>query len=150
RLFPQLPLASRDIPPVPGRKRDVTAYLPLETELPRIYGIGAGALPDSAGAERVARANQLRGYLALLDQLLANEFAQLGHLATLFSAAAGSPRSYVGQLAGVSDADRAPVLAPGFDEQALGELVEPEGSDGAVTRRNRFLSHLLARFAETL
>ena len=92
RLFPALPRSSRDLAPPTGRARDVTAYLPLETDLPRIYGVGPGSLPDTADAQRQAQANQLRGYLALFDQLLANEYAQLGQLASLFSAADGSPR----------------------------------------------------------
>ncbi len=150
RLFPVLPRASRDLSPLAGRARAVTEYAPLETDLPRVYGIGAGALPDSAGPDRVAQANQLRGYLTMFDQLLANEFAQLGHLPSLFSAVAGSPRSYTARLTGTSDPSRAPVLAPGFGQAELAELVEPEGSREALRRRNRFLNHLLARFAETI
>lgn len=150
RVFRPLPRARRDLLAPPGRARAVTEYAPLETELPRVYGIGHGALPDSAPVDRVAQANQLRGYLTLFDQLLANEFAQLGHLASLFSAADGSPRSYAARLTGTSDPGRDPVLAPGFGQAELAQLVEPEGSDDAVRRRNRFLNHLLARFAETV
>jgi hypothetical protein len=150
RLFPVLPRAIRDLIPIPGRARDVTAYLPLETDLPRIYGIGAGALPNSAGPDRQAQANQLRAYLTLFDQLLANQYAQLGQLASLFSAAPGSPRTYFGQLTGKSDASLSPILAPGFGEAELAEMVEPEGSAEALRRRNRFLNHLLGRFAEMI
>ena len=73
RLFPALPRSSRDLAPPTGRARDVTAYLPLEADLPRLYGVGPGALPDTAAAQRQSQASQLRGYLALFDQLLANE-----------------------------------------------------------------------------
>ncbi len=150
RLFPALPRGNRDLIPVAGRARDVTAYLPLETDLPRIYSIGAGALPDTADPARRAQANQLRGYLTLFDQLMANEYAQLGHLARLFSAAEGSPRTYFGQLAGISGPNLEPILATGFDQAALDKIVEPEGSAAASRRRNRFLNHLLARFGETI
>ncbi len=150
RLFPALPRVSRDLIPLPGRSRDVAAYLPLEIDLPRIYGIGAGALPDTAGPERLAKANQLRAYMTLFDQLLTNEYSQLGKFGLLFSAAQGSPRTYFGQLAGTSDADLAPILASDFTEEALAEMLEPEGSVAAVQRRNRFLNHMLARFAETI
>src|SRR5262249_12526505 len=37
RLFPVLPRTSRDAIPPPARARNVSAYLPLETDLPRIY-----------------------------------------------------------------------------------------------------------------
>jgi len=148
RLFPRLPRASRDLIPVPGRFRDVTAYLPMESDLPRIYGIGAGALPDTAGPARQAKANQLRAFMTLFDQLLANEYSQLGQLGSLFSAAQDSPRTYVGQLVGASDAGLAPILAPDFSEADLADMLE--GPDDAAERYNRFLNHLLARFAETI
>src|SRR5262249_10463818 len=93
---------------------------------------------------------QLRAYVALLGQLVANEYAQLGQLASLLSAADGSPRTYFGQLIGAANADLPPVLAPGFGQPELAEMVEPEGSTGALRRRNRFLNHLLGRFAETI
>ncbi len=41
--------------------------------------------------------------MTLFDQLLANEYSQLGEFGSLFSAAQGSPRTYVGQLVGTSD-----------------------------------------------
>ena len=142
-----LPRASLDLIPLPGRFRDVTSYLPMETDLPRIYGVGAGALPDTAGPARQAKANQLRAFMTLFDQLLANEYSQLGELGSLFSAAQGSPRTYVGQLVGTSD-DRPPILAPDFSEADLPDMLE--GTADAAQRRNRFLNHLLARFAETI
>ena len=147
RLFPALPRASRDLIPLPGRFRDVTSYLPMETDLPRIYGLGAGALPDTASPDRQAKANQLRAFMTLFDQQLANEYSQLGEFGSLFSAAQGSPRTYVGQLVGTSD-DRAPILVPGFSEADLPDMLERAAD--AAARRNRFLNHLLARFAETI
>ncbi|MGC2776847.1 MAG: hypothetical protein WA418_14560 [Bradyrhizobium sp.] len=149
QLYPPLAATDRDLIPRPGQARDVAHYLPLETELPRLYGVGAGALPDSADDTRKAQANQLRGYLTVLDQLLANEFAQLAHAASLFRIDDGSPRTYAGQLVG-ADPDHAPVLQPGFGQQQLAKLVEPEGSTQALQRRNRLLNHLLGRFAETV
>ena len=150
RLFPELPPSSRDLPAPAGRKRDVTAYIPLEADLPPIYGLGAGALPDSAGAERMARANQLRGYLTLFDQLLANEYAQLGLMASLFSASSGSPRSYAAQLVSGQGSAQDPLLMAGFDQAALDKLVEPGNPAASVPRLNRFLNHLLARFGEAV
>jgi hypothetical protein len=149
QLYAPLAAADRDLIPRPGQARNVAHYLPLETDLPRLYGVGAGALPDSADDSRKAQANQLRGYLTVLDQLLANEFAQLAHVASLFRIDDGSPRTYAAQLVG-ADPDHAPVLQPGFDQQRLAKLVEPEGSSQALQRRNRLLNHLLGRFAETV
>ncbi|MBV8401766.1 MAG: hypothetical protein JOZ17_24040, partial [Acetobacteraceae bacterium] len=155
RLFKPLPPAGRDLLAPSGQDRDVAAYTPLQNELPLAYGAGAGALPESAGDARLAQANQLRAYLALLDQLLANQFAQLSHVRNLLSADGDTNASYVSQLVGEVAAeghglDPAPILAPRFDASALQEIVEPPGAAGAVRRRNRFLNHLLARFAEAI
>ncbi|BAM90273.1 hypothetical protein S58_42880 [Bradyrhizobium oligotrophicum S58] len=149
RLYPELAPIDRDLIPRPGQARDVANYLPIESDLPRLYGVGAGALPDSADDTCKAQANQLRGYLAVLDQLLANEFAQLAHVASLFSIDDGSPRTYAGQLVD-TDADQDPILDVDFGPDQLAELVEPEGSPQALQRRNRLLNHLLGRFAETV
>jgi len=86
--------------------------------------------------------------MTLFDQLLANEYSQLGQLGSLFSAAQGPSRTYVGQLVGTSDAGLAPVLAPDFSEADLPDMLE--GLTDAEQRRNRFLNHLLSRFAETI
>ncbi|GLH76292.1 hypothetical protein SSBR45G_12000 [Bradyrhizobium sp. SSBR45G] len=149
QLFPSLGAADRDLIPSAGQKRDVAHYLPLETDLPRLYGVGAGALPDSADEARKAEANQLRGYLTVLDQLLANEFAQLGYVASLLSIDETSPRSYAAQLVG-DDPDRDPIIDAGFGLDDLAELVEPAQPPSAMQRRNRLLNHLLGRFAETV
>ncbi|HEX3349530.1 MAG TPA: hypothetical protein VHS58_15645 [Acetobacteraceae bacterium] len=155
RLFPVLPLDRRDVRAPAGQDRDVAAYVPLQNELPLAYGIGAGALPAAASDARHAQANQLRAYLALFDQPLANEFAQLAHLRCLFSVADDTSVSYASQLVGAVPAGGdgttpAPILAPTFDAAALQAMVEAPGAAGAIRRRNRFLNHLLARFAETI
>ncbi len=151
RMFPPLAATDRDIIPQRGQSRNVAHYLPLETDLPRLYGVGAGALPDSADEARKAQANQLRGYLAIIDQLLANEFAQLAHVASLFGIDRDntSLRTYAAQLVD-ADADGDPVLDATLDDQELAKLVEPDGSPQALQRRNRILNHLLGRFAETV
>ncbi|MGJ5179587.1 hypothetical protein ACQR16_14955 [Bradyrhizobium oligotrophicum] len=149
RLFPELATTDRDLVPRPGQPRDVANYLPLETDLPRIYGVGPGALPDSADDARKAQANQLRGYLRIVDQLLANEFAQLGHVASLLSLDRNSPRTYAAQLVG-DDPDQDPILDLDFDSQELARLIEPDDSSQALQRRNRLLNHLLGRFGETV
>ncbi|CCD92151.1 hypothetical protein BRAO375_1920031 [Bradyrhizobium sp. ORS 375] len=145
-LFPALDAGDRDLIPRPGQKRDVANYLPLETDLPRLYGVGDGTLPDSADDARKAAANQLRGYLAVLDQLLANEFAQLGHVASLLSINDDSAGTYAAQLVG-DDPDRDSILDVDFGTEKLAEIIEPPG---ALNRRNRLLNHLLGRFAETV
>jgi hypothetical protein len=77
-------------------------YYSIQNDYPQVYGIGPGGLPGTASAERQAQALQLKGYLLLFDQLLADYLAQLGSIQTLFSMGGGgaSPRDGSGNAAG--------------------------------------------------
>lgn len=76
-------------PPLPqGRYRDIESYISIQSTFPEMYGIGANSLESDAPDYRVASARQLKAYLLVYDQLLANEFSQLAHLGDLFSFAA--------------------------------------------------------------
>ncbi len=72
-----------------GQYRDIEQYYSIQNTFPDIYGIGQNSLQSDAPSYRVARARQLKGYLMVYDQLLANQFAQLAHVGDLFSF--GSP-----------------------------------------------------------
>lgn len=121
--------------PPAGRDRDVGSYLPVEHQFPALYGIGEMGLPASAAAERKARARQLRAYLTFFDQLLANLHAQLAHARDLYSFDGEELRTYFARA----------VEGSGLDPARLRELTAGQDSP---ERKNRFLNHLLARFAE--
>lgn len=141
--------AMRDDPPAAGRDRRVADYRPLRLDLPRAYGVQPGSLGRDATPARQAAANQLRAYLALIDALLANAFAQLAGASALLSTSVGDGRSYFSQAAEPAS-DEHPLLSAGLTGEALQNLVEPTGGVAAIARRNRFLAHLLARFGETV
>ena len=130
----------RDIPLPVGRDRAVGNYSSFQHQFPATYGIGAMGLPESATAERKAQAKQLKAYLLLFDQLLANEFAQLAHVKDLFSFDL-SPITYFSQS---------------IDDRTLGlddiwTTKGPSLSQNSMpdyARKHRFLNHLLARYAE--
>ncbi|HJT74726.1 MAG TPA: hypothetical protein VJ720_11920 [Chitinophaga sp.] len=65
--------------------RDVTHYHSLQYFFPQIYNIGADGVSEHAPAERKAQAKQLKAYLLLFEQLLANYLSQLGGLDGFFS-----------------------------------------------------------------
>jgi len=131
----------RDDAPLPlGRFRSAAACEPLQKHFPAAYGIGDSGLPGGTGPERQAQAKQLQGYLHFFDQLLADAFAQLGEVRQLFSRDPGVERTYFSQPVAGSDA----LLVPGSGEHVL------EAHADRLERRNRFLDHLLARFAERL
>lgn len=129
-----------------GRDRNIQTYQSFQNLFPAAYGIGPDGLSDAVSTTRKAQARQLKAYLLFMDQLLANYLAQLAHVRHLFSIDAAERRTIFTQpvtsAAGISDlykqADMAPVLAG---------LVETEPE--FLARRNQFLDHLTARFAES-
>jgi len=68
-----------------GRYRHPGQYLSLQQELPAIYGTGRNGIAPGESAERVAQIEQLQAWLLLLDQPLANQFAQLDRARHLLS-----------------------------------------------------------------
>lgn len=158
---PNIPIATQDVPLPPGRERTLGRYHSIQHQLPATYGIGAMGLPGSATAERKAQAKQLKAYLLLFDQLLANEFAQLAHVKDLFSFfgdadAATAGHTYFAQAIDdpSTDLDDIRGIRTSDAETYRNDLAAHQGrlqeivGDRDFRRRHRFLNHLLARFAE--
>jgi hypothetical protein len=137
---------SDDLPIPPGRYRASAAYQSIQQHFPRTYGISDSGLPDSATTERKAQAKQLQAYLLFFEQVLANYFAQLGNVRQLFALDPAIGQSYFSQLVeGVTDSE-----ALYADPATLAEDIQKLSEDETtfLARRNKFLDHLLARFAE--
>lgn len=143
-----LPLAQRDVRLAVGKDRQIAQYYSLQHQFPLLYGVGAAGLPENSSPERRAQSKQLKAYLLFFDQLLANYFAQLDGAKQLFSFYSVGTGTYFSR----------PILDPALDLedvrigsaeshaqrlQAISD--DPELNAG---RKNRFLNHLLARFAE--
>lgn len=149
--FQKLTLKERDLAPPIGRDRSVGNYYSIQHQFPACYGIGEMGLPASATAQRKAQAKQLKAYLMFFDQLLANYFAQLAHMKDLFSFYEEDMRTYFSQP--IEDSglglDEIRVSGPDGHAAKLQEIVErSSGSGTSLQRKNRFLNHLMARFAE--
>lgn len=133
-----------------GRHRDFATLAPLTQDLPPLYGVGRFGLPPSAPREEHARALQLKAYLALFDQLLANFAASLANTRRLFSVAADEP-TYFWQardettLPGIGDLYAEPPA------MVLDEVVW-DGYDRHthIDRRSRLLDYQLALHGESL
>lgn len=132
-------------PVLQGEAYPVEDYTPLQNDLPSLYGVGEAALPDSAGPERRAAALQLKGYLLLFEQFLADLTAQMGHINRFFSADAAEETTYFGRP--LSDI---PGVAALFRQDPAGGDWPPfaEDRDRYLDRRNRMLDHRLARLGE--
>lgn len=68
-----------------GKWRDIDNYYSIQNTFPDIYRVGANAPGEEATPLQTARSRQLKGYLTLFDQLLANQFAQLANVGSLLS-----------------------------------------------------------------
>ncbi len=64
---------------------DFEKYFSIQNHFPAVYGLGREGLPDKPGLKRRAQANQLKGYLMIFEQFMANYFSQLAHFKDLLS-----------------------------------------------------------------
>ncbi len=139
----------RDLPVPVGRSRSVDTYYPMQQELPANYFTGSRKVPASLGEVRDAQSKQLKAFLMFFEQLLANYLSQLAHVGNLFSWDAAELRTYFTQPVGLGagwaeDVYSEDVVAD--PQNVLDRLVE--STDVAAERRDRFLDHVVARFAE--
>lgn len=145
-----------------GSYHDLKDYLSVQYEFPITYGIGEAGLPSTSTPERKAQAKQLKAYLLFYDQILANFFSQLSNAKNLFSLDTAIKQTYFGQfLSDVSGVDE--IYANAIDLQQAFNAPTPgdsdavkrirsvlvENNDTYYDRRNRFLDHLIGRFAES-
>lgn len=155
---------SGDIPIPEGTYFPLDSYTSVTNLFPRTYGVGPAGLPSTATIERIAQANQLKAYLLFYDQLLADFFSLLDNAKSLFSADSTLVQTYFAQfLDGIKDI--LPVYWQNAATQTINQLVMQnqdstnptvnpwqqlyEANDTYLDRRNRFLDHLMSRFAES-
>ena len=138
-------------PPPRGQHRELQRYTSIKTQFPAIYGIARGGLPASAPHTRKAQAQQLKAYLALFEQILANSAAQVQHLRDLFSNQPVSRTYWWQRIADDTEPDASRRQMPEApevpDEHALRGEVFRAGLDR--DRRSRALDFLLALHGET-
>ncbi len=140
--------------PPRGENREVENYYSIQHHFPPAYGMGSEQLPPSVPASHEAKILQLKAYLLFFEQLLANYFAQLTNLRSLFSMEADIKNTYFSQslIKSVPEANR--LLNRENYEAQLSDIAEPTGENKEHPgvfhkRRNRFLDHLMGRFCES-
>jgi hypothetical protein len=139
-----------------GRYRNPEAYYAFQNHFPAVYGIGDVGLPADADTRRIAEARQLKAYLLFFEQILADYLSQLAHLPDLFSTDPTLLRSNFHQVVDsfvdwreIYGGDNGEVIDDEARKQIVQGLIDDlEDNDASVERRNRFLDHLIARFAE--
>ncbi|WP_315833160.1 hypothetical protein [Bradyrhizobium prioriisuperbiae] len=147
RTYPLMPQYLQHFAVPQGRYHDVRSYYSIQNQYPNTYGINSNGLPDDPTPTRQAQAKQLKGYLLVYDQLLANFLAQLSHAKDLFSTERDLSQTYFYQYLNRSVPDVEPLLRPDYRD-GLAAIVRSQ--DPVIARRNRFLDFLLALSGETL
>jgi hypothetical protein len=133
-----------------GTYYNLADHYSIQHDFPLTYGISEDGLPETASLLRKAQARQLKGYLVFFDQLLANYLAQLAHVRDLFSweineAKGQQDRSHTDFTQVLDLPESSAIIGDG--QQYLDSINEDR--DSYRDRRNRFLDHLLGRFAES-
>lgn len=152
-------------PPFSEKKgSDISAYYSIQRFFPAFYGIGAYGLPRYANKRRQAQAKQLKGYLAVMETMLASYMKQITALHELFNLG-GTPQ-YGPENHRPQDVIPTYVAAFPFDipdilpliniksehpDEAIASLLNNNIvlTDQALQRNEQFLDHLLARFGES-
>lgn len=138
-----------------GIFRNTGNYFSIQNHFPKAYGLSEFGLPETASDERKTLALQLKGYMYLFDQVLANYLSQLSNVRKLFSLhdsddngnETAIDKTYFTQLVdsflNASSIYDKPAQIKNNIQFAL------ENPDAEFKkRRNIFLDHLTARFAE--
>ncbi|HEU4717366.1 MAG TPA: hypothetical protein VFU15_06025, partial [Bacteroidia bacterium] len=68
-----------------GTYRDINNYYSIQNTFPEIFAVGPDSITANATDYQIAQSRQLKGYLTLFDQVLANQFTQLACVPRLFS-----------------------------------------------------------------
>ena len=131
-----------------GRHHEATPYSATQEQFPAAYGIGRHGLGLQATPQEKAWAWQLKGYLALFDQVIAHSAAQLAHLRDLYAVDSAPRQTYWWQML---DDESVPGItgklytAPAHDIEhgVYGRM------DNFYERKGRVLDYLLALHGET-
>tara|TARA_B110000977_G_C11091728_1_gene497192 strand:+ start:22382 stop:25147 length:2766 start_codon:yes stop_codon:yes gene_type:complete len=142
---------------VKSRKKDITGrflkneietYYSVQNEFPAVYGLKEKELSSQADNKRKAQVMQLRGFLILFEQLMANHLSQLANFHQFFSIEKKITNSYYTQY---------PSEIPDFKElisfnnrkEYLSFLKSiSESENQFFKRRTQIIDHLLSRFGE--
>ena len=136
-----------DLPVPSGAYSNLADYYPVQYSLPETYGVSETGLSAMTPVKRQAQARQLRAYLYFYEQFLLNYLTQLQNAWQLFAIDPAVKRTYFTQLINATlIRDLNLVLNPSLTPPVLDGLAETSAEE--LDRRNRFLDHLLARFAK--
>ena len=157
---------------IAGVEKNLSKYFSIQNDFPATYGIGDKGPAAGSSPEKLGAIKQLKGYLMVYDQIMANFLSQLNYVKYLFSTE-DIQNSYAVQL--IDDIPGIEFLYKQFienyyvnfnsfddkvsirrewinflesnREKLKNEIQESfESKEDFLIRRNKVLDHLLARF----
>lgn len=122
-------------------------HYPMQFHLPETYGIGPHGLKEPSTVARKAQAKQLQAYLLSFEHLLSIFIKQLDRFKDILSINPTISKTYFASLFKEEEFKSAKALYIDVDNNSFHDLLENRAQ--FMDRRNGFLDHLLARFAES-
>jgi len=146
-----------------GNYRSIETYHTIQNHFPIIYGLGLEGISSSEGEPRIAYLRQLKAFLALFEQIMANYVSQLNATNYLFSNKLFGPhaKTYfsqpIHQITGLKDIliffndinkDENQSISENNAINKLLQALNTIAENDAIfnDRKNAFFNHLLARF----
>ncbi len=136
--------------PPSGVHRRFNEYHSIQNQFPSVYGINEYGVPASAPKQHILSANQLKAYLYLFEQLMANYLQSIEDIPQLFSTDSAVTHTYSSQRitnAMLPKIESMYTLDAADTESALARILAK--FDPVEDRRNRVLDTLLAMYGET-
>ncbi len=130
-----------------GSSRQVTEYFSIQEQFPATYGVGHLGVPESAAPEVKGRAKQLKSYLLIFEQIMANFLANLDAIPSLFSIDKEHRNSYSFMALNNKQIPDLDTLYKDKHEETLARIVAE--FDDYHERKNRLLDYLLALYGES-
>lgn len=130
-----------------GTARPFSSYSSIQNDFPEKYGINAYGVPESETDKVKARAVQLKSYLAIFEQFLANFMGNIDSIKTLFSLDDEQHHSYRFQSLAASNIDKLELFYPTDDSTQLEQASQL--FDHYEERKGRVLDYLLALHGES-
>lgn len=129
-------------------QKEFEKYYSIVNEFPAVYGLKSKELASKSSDLRKAQVQQLRAYLFLFDQIMANHISQLTHLRDILSINIDDQKSFYFQIP-----KDYPQLHKIFINKNQSQYLESlnqalETNNEYYSKKNAILDHLLARFGE--
>jgi len=145
----------RDLEIPAGEYMNLEEYYPFQRSLPACYGMEERLTGEAAGPQELQKLErskklvlQLRGFLLLFEQVMANYLSQLAHVRDLLSFDPSVDQTYFTQIPEeINDLRSLFIDYPDYEARAH-ELLENDHT--RLQRRNAALDHLLSRHGENL